>query len=68
MDTQLTVEIETLLIMKFVLKSRSVTTLFSELLQSLIPFCMINTCYGWYAEYNYSILFYNLFPSAYRHT
>ena len=45
MDTRLTVEIETLLKMKYVLKSRSVTTLFSELLQSVIPFCMMNTYY-----------------------
>ena len=43
MNTRLTVEIETLLKMKYVLKSRSVTSLFSELLQSVIPFCMMNT-------------------------
>ena len=41
----LTVEIETLLKMKYVLESRSVTSLFSELLQSVIPFCMMNTYY-----------------------
>ena len=45
MNTRLTVEIETLLKMKYVLKSRSVTSLFSELLQSVIPFCMMNTYY-----------------------
>ena len=45
MNTQLTVEIETLLKMKYVLKSRSVTSLFSELLQSVISFCMMNTYY-----------------------
>ena len=45
MNTRLRVEIETLLKMKYVLKSRSVTSLFSELLQAVIPFCMMNTYY-----------------------
>ena len=45
MNTRLTVEIETLLKMKYVLKSRSATLLFSELLQSVIPFCTMNTYY-----------------------
>ena len=43
MNTRLTVEIETLLKMKYVFKSRSVTSLFSELLQSVISFFMMNT-------------------------
>ena len=45
MNTRLTGEIETLLKMKYVLKSRSVTSLFSELLQSVIPFCTMNAYY-----------------------
>ena len=45
MNARLTVEIVTLLKMKYVLKSRSVTSPFSELLQSVIPFCMMNTYY-----------------------
>ena len=45
MNTPLTVEIETLLKMKYVLKSRSMTSVFSELLQSVIPFSMMNTYY-----------------------
>ena len=45
MNTRLTVEIETLLKMKYVLKRRLKTSLFSELLQSVLPFCMVNTYY-----------------------
>ena len=45
MNTRLMAETETLLKMKYVLKSRSVTSLFSELLQSVIFFCMMNTYY-----------------------
>ena len=45
MNTRLTIEIKASLKMKYVLKRRSVTSLFSELLQFVIPFCMMNTCY-----------------------
>ena len=45
MNTRLTVEIGTLLNMKIALKSMLMTSLFSELLQFVIPFCMMNTFY-----------------------
>ena len=48
MDTRLTIKIETLLNMKFALKSRSVTSFFNEPLQSAILSCTMSTCCCWF--------------------